>query len=148
MKSKMIFCLFLAMSFVVASVGQTSGQVVLWDQQPIDSLPGSIVDQQIPDQPQLSSYVVNDVNLNFQGTGVLVDSIDVYFSNINETWAGVVNQAVLNIFDGDPLTSSDDPSSGGDFGGIVDIDVTVESNHLVITASNLDLFLDLSLIHI
>ncbi len=122
----------LAVIALLAAPSYSSADV-LWDQQPLGVPVGGIIDQDIPDLGQFSTYVVNDVVFN---TDVKIDTVTTYFTNLNGAWGANVTQGILNIFNGDALMSTDDPTSGGDFGpGLVNVTITDLGNQiLAITA--------------
>lgn len=128
---------------LLATPAFTNAQIVtLWDQQPDTSFQ-QILNQSYPDLPIINFYAVNDVALT-SASGFRIDSVTTYFSNNSGgQWGNGVTQGVVNIFDGDALVDSDDPTNGGDFGpGLVDVDVTdLGNNVLAVTASNLDISL-------
>ena len=100
----------------------SSAQGILWDQQPDTSLT-TVIDLDIPAPSDgFSTYLVNDATF---ASSVIIDSVIVYYSNNSGTWANLITDGVLNIFDGDGLVAGDDPTSGGDLGpGSVDVSVT------------------------
>jgi len=110
-------------------------QSVLWDQQPQPPLEG-IANQSFPDFPAFDLYVVGNVTLGSGSDTVLIDSVTSYFvsDTPGSAWPDSVNQAVLNIFDGDTLTSVDDPTAGGDFGTLVNVDIVDAGDRFVVTA--------------
>ncbi len=102
----------------VTNLVATAQGSLLWHQPP-DSDYCAVIDQEIPDYNIFSTYLVSDVSFNFE---VTIDSVTVYFTDRGQgTWLDVT-QGVLNIFEGDALTSEDDPASffGGDHGTCCD----------------------------
>ena len=118
---------------------QCTAQFIIWDQQPDASSTG-VIDQEIPDTPASSTYLVNDATFN---KAVLVDSVTTYFSNFSGAWETNVTTGVLNIFDGDGLLASDDPQTGGDFGpGLVNVTIEDFGNNVIgVTTENLNISL-------
>lgn len=114
--------------------------VVLWDQPP-DPDNDAFVDQDFPDFPDFSTYLVNDVVF---GSSVNIDSVTTYFTNSNSLWPTGTDSAsaVLNIFDGDALNAGDDPTSGGDFGlASVLVDIIATADGLEMTVDGLSISL-------
>jgi len=101
---------------------------------------GRIPNFEATDPTGFSSYFVNRVTIS-QDT--VIDSVSVYCTNVNNTWTDVT-EAILNIFDGDDLTTVDDPRFGGDFGpGLLNVTVTeIANNMLEIKADGLNLTLE------
>jgi hypothetical protein len=95
---------------------------ILWDQQ-ANSGGSNFIDQQFSDFPTFSTYIVNDATF---GSAVTVTDVTVYLTtgSNNPNWPGLTS-GVLNIFDGNALVASDDPTTGGDFGpGAVSVSYT------------------------
>ncbi len=108
---------------------------ILWDQTPDLAVEGGVIDQKIPDIDALSTYLVNDVVF---GTGVNVNSVTTYFTNLNGAWAANVNRGVLNIFTNNPLdNNTDNPQDG------MEVDVVVTATNGLatyeVTASGLNI---------
>ena len=118
----------------------SSAQVIIWDQQPDTSLT-TVIDLDIPaPQDGFSTYLVNDATF---GSAVEVFSVTTYYSNNSGSWANLITDGVLNIFDADGLVAGDDPTSGGDFGpGSVNVSVTDISGGVLAVAAT-DLFINL-----
>ena len=116
----------------------SSAQGILWDQQPDTSLT-TVIDLDIPAPSEgFSTYLVNDATFS---TDVIVGSVIVYYSNNSGSWSNLITDGVLNIFDGDGLVASDDPTNGGDFGpGAVNVSVTDQGGGvLAVEASGLNI---------
>lgn len=109
------------------------GQIA-WDQQPDTSVQG-IINQEIPDIPALSTYLVNDITISQR---TLIRGVTVYFTNSQNTWEGNVTEARLFAFPDD--FSTFDPSLDGQIVPVVVTDVG--DNVLVIEAEKLFLPLD------
>lgn len=110
---------------------------ILWDQQP-DGDQAAFVDQDFPDFPEFSTYLLNDVMF---GTNVNISSVTTYFTDQNGLWPTGPAQAVLNIFDS-PLAAGDDPTTGGDFGiASVLVDIMATADGFSITADSLNIAL-------
>lgn len=117
-------------------------QTILWDQQPDDPFSsGAVVNQEVPDLTEFSTYQVNDATFS---TDVLVASVSLYFTDNTGTWPAFVTDGVLNIFDGNGLQPTDDPTTGGDFGvANVNLDVfSIGNGILVLQATNLNIQLE------
>ena len=128
--------------FVAATVfsSQSVAQTTLWDQAP-DPDGDQIINQNIPGAfSDFSTFLVSDVTFS---QNVIIDSVTSYYSNSTGTWTSTVTSGILNIFDGDALTTLDDPLVGGDFGpGATSVSVTVvEPGVLAVTASGLNISL-------
>ena len=122
-----------------AAAGYSSAQSILWDQQPDFTLTTTI-DLDIPSPgDSFSTYQVNDATFE---SAVNITAITTFYTNNTGTWENLINTGVLNIFDGDGLVASDDPTSGGDFGpGSVSVTSTdLGSNVIAVTA-----FVDINL---
>jgi len=137
-KRILLIAIFLA-SFAVARASMGQGPSVLYDLPP-----GGIyrmVNQDFPDFPTYSSYLVNDVVVPAQGW--CVDGIRIYVSNSNEaqgfsSWVGAVTVGVLNVFPDDGALDSEDPTLGAPV--IVACEETVIGGDVLsITTTGLDL---------
>ena len=121
-----------------AATEYSSAQSIIWDQQPDTTLTG-VINQDIPEpQSAFSTYLVNDATFS---SNVTIDSVTTFFTNSSGTWGSLITDGILNIFDGDALVASDDPTTGGDFGpGSVSLSVTdLGNNVLAVTASGLSI---------
>lgn len=136
MRKTSYFCCVLV-SIAWGLFGQADAQVVVWDQQPDPNI-NQIIDQDIPGGlNEFSTYLVNDVTF---ASDVRIDSVTSYYTNSTGVWPALVDRGVLNIFSGEPLDASDDPTSGGDFGGLVDVTVELLGNNVMtVTAHNLNI---------
>ena len=132
------FLASVAVIAMLAAPNYSSAQSILWDQQP-DTTLTTVIDLDIPaPQAGFSTYLVNDATFT---SDVNIDSVTTFFSNNSGSWGGLITDGILNIFDGDGLVASDDPTSGGDFGpGSVSVSITdLGNNVLAVTASGLNL---------
>ena len=105
-------------ALIAAAPAYTSAQDILWEQAPTLNPAGGAINVVTPagdPQETFSTALVNDLTFN---TDVNVQEVTTYFSNVNVApWSnGGTFNAVLNIFDADPLTDADDAFGGGDFG--------------------------------
>ena len=95
------------------------------DQPPNTSLQ-AVIDQEIPDMPEFSTYVLSDVVVDNSG---FVCNLTVYFTNFSGEWASTVTEARLTSFQ-DPLTSNWDPRFDGE---IVPVEIrAVSYTHLTL----------------
>lgn len=102
------------------------GQDIVHDQQP-DSSVAAIIDQEIPDFPDLSTYAMNDI---FMPTSTFIDRVTVYFTNDSGRWADEISEARLSV-----TTSPFDNYDPKQDGQIVPVDVeNLGGNVLSITA--------------
>ncbi len=111
-------------------------QVTLVDRQPDENL-GSFINQEAPSQQAFSSYIVSNVTFD---SSVTINSVTTYYDrgqNSEVDWSVLTGVfATLNIFE-DPLTDSDDPTTGA----IVPINITLNGNIHSLTASGLNITL-------
>ena len=127
----------------------SSADSILWEQAPTPNPMDGLINVVTPpgdSQVIFSTGLVNDVT--FQ-TSVTIGSVTTYFSDINlSPWTnGGTFNAVLNIFDGDPLTDADAAFDGGDFGSAVQVTALDPNNSgfdgvWSLTVSGLNLTLD------
>ena len=127
----------------------SSADSILWEQAPTPNPANGLINVVTPQGDQeedFSTALVNDVT--FQ-TDVRISSVTTYFSDVNVSpWTnGGVFNAVLNIFDGDPLTDADAAFDGGDFGSAVQVTALDPNNSgfdgvWSLTVSGLNLTLD------
>ena len=103
---------------------------LLWNQE-ADPDGSAIVHQEISDAQDFSVYVVNDVTFNSE---VEIDSISVFYTDVEGQWSGGVVDAVFNIFLVDGLG---DPTQGT----IVPVTVTDLGGYLEVKTSGLGLIL-------
>jgi len=120
---------FLSTFALLAFFGLTlNADEVLIDRPPIVGPGHGMRNQQYPDFPDFSIYVV--ANAIFD-TNVELTSITTYFTNVNQTWPESAS-AILNIYQG-KLGDDDDPLTG------MKIDVLFKKSQ-----TGLDLFADLT----
>jgi len=119
---------------VCALVSFASAEV-LWDQSQVQADVNALVDQEFPDFPDFSSYMVMDFQ---NGVDWNVQSVTTYFTNQTFAWYGVT-EARLNLF---PFKSDSLPGPGDDPTAGVVVPVTVTDSAfggLEVTASGLDI---------
>ncbi len=106
---------------------------VLWDQ-PLILDSTAFVDQNFPDFPDFSTFLVSDVVF---GSGVIINSITTYYTNANNLWPqNAAGTATLNIF-ADPLSGGDDPMAGAS----VVVNFVTSADGIAVTASGLNIAL-------
>jgi hypothetical protein len=119
----------LAVTALLVAPGYSKADI-LWDQAPDpDAL--AFVDQRFSDFPEFSTFLVNDVVFNTQ---VNVDSISVYFTDINQSWPAA-GTATLNVFLNDGTLDTEDPLAGTQ----VAINLIDTADGLTVVASGLNL---------
>lgn len=109
----------LAVGLLLCLPWKSEAIVVLWDQSGYSTSSGAVVDQQFPDLPDFSTYMVSDVSVT--GGQWSVSAVTVYLTKSRD-WSSV-NQGVLNVFPKTgPLPSdlTDNPGSGD----VVSVSVT------------------------
>lgn len=99
----------LGAAILLSAYSMGAQAVVLWDQPP-DPGPGpdALIDQEFPDLPDFSTYIVSDVVFD---AAVTIDSITTYFTNQTNSWP-LLPVARLNIFADDGTLDSEDPTAG------------------------------------
>jgi hypothetical protein len=103
---------FAALVAVLVAGNFCSGQ--LYEQLPADG--SGLVNQEFPDFPTFSSYLVDDVDV--PAGGWCVDEVITYFTNSNSVeppripWEGAVTVGTLNVFVDDGALDTEDPTLG------------------------------------
>ena len=135
MKRLSVFGSGMAAAMVLGAMSITapvSAGDVLWDQAPILDDVSSFVDQNFPDFPDFSTFLVSDVVF---GSGVTINSITTYYTNVGNLWPqNAAGTATLNIF-ADPLSGADDPITGAS----VAVDFVTSADGIAVTASGLNI---------
>lgn len=118
----------LTLTFAIVATLACNNFVVgqLYDAPPVGDI-NSFVDQDFPDVPEFSAYIVDDVEFT---ADVTIGSVTTYFtfdsSGDGTPWpaddAGMPFTAILNIFPDDGTLDTEDPAAG------TVVDVTVEDN--------------------
>ena len=108
MITRRLLCLTAGCALLVAPGAWA--QEVVWDS-PVDPNITAFVDQQFPDFPDFSTYLVGHVHFD---RDTEIHDIKTYFTNANNAWPQGVLNGVLNIIPQDGLPPNDyDPSSDG-----------------------------------
>ena len=132
---------FTSMALVAVCLAMTadsSAQSILWDQQPDTSLT-TVINLDVPAPADVfSTYLVNDATFT---SNVNISTVATYITDNTGTYANLITNGVLNIFDGNGLVAGDDPTSGGDFGpGSINVSaVELGNNVLAVIASDLNI---------
>ena len=122
--------------FADGSLSGTNFGPTLWDQQPDPAQPG-FIDQAFGDFLSFSTYTVSDVSF---GSGVTINDITTYYTNLNGIWGGIgAASATLNIFPkgGTLPGAGDDPTTGTS----VAVNISTGANGVEVHASGLNIAL-------
>lgn len=133
MKQTRMWVLFAVMGLLA----QGAGADVLWDQSDFDMFGAGYFNSVSGDPPLgVTMYGVNDVTVG--GEGWHVESISTYYSALDPGWGSAITEGKLHVFPKSgplPVDSTDDPAASM----TVPMTGTFDTDHIVVTASGLDL---------
>jgi hypothetical protein len=129
--------LFLAVAAAALMSAGASAAATLWNQ-PRDGGTSGVINQGAPGGTFDYAYAVADVVFS---TDVVIDTIETLnFNNGGYVFPTSVD-AVVNVFDSDPLSSTSDPATGGDLGQLTTAALAQSGGDVTLTASGLGIAL-------
>ncbi len=124
---------------VLVALAQTAGGAVLWDQSDYDVWGAGFYNAESGAPPfGMTVFSVNHITVD---NVWLVDSITTYYSALDPVWGDGIAQGYLHVFgktDPLPVDGTDDPTASP----LVTMSGTLDGDHIVVTASGLNLSLE------
>lgn len=128
--------IYITTLLLFAAMSPHAGAVVLWEQAPDTELT-AVVDQEFPDFPDFSTYMVHDISVT--GDGWLVDSVTTFFTSGSGNWPSGTD-ASLHIFE-KTGTLPDNTTDIVPDGTVYTAMITSFGSYLELTVDSLALFL-------